>query len=222
MCIIAGQVNFVKEPKWHLGDTDLCNVKEIETLGVIFRQDLDSAVHVNSRISKARRSMYRLSGVGISYPGLAAAVKAYVWKTVGVASLTYGLDSIHLKSSSIRQLESAQGATIKSLMGIGKRCHHSALLSALHIQNVSDVIRRDTLSLGKRVLAIASPVRDLFIFLFSKAVITGQAVHGTLVDRIVRYGLSPLDLFPFFQHSFNFSKQRSAGQSDGIVHVFNM
>ena len=191
--ILTGQVNFVNEPKWHLGDTDLCNVKEIETLGVIFRQDLDSAVHVNSRISKARRSMYRFSGVGISYPGLAAA-EAHVPKTVGVASLTYGLDSIHLKSSSIRQLESAQGATIKSLMGIGKRCHHSALLSALHIQNVSDVIRRDTLSLGKRVLAIASPVRDLFIFLFSKAVITGQAVQGTLVDRIVRYGLPPLDL----------------------------
>ena len=102
-------------------------------------------------------------------------------------------------------------------MGIGKRCHHSALLSALHIQNVSDVIRRDTLSLGKRVLAIDSPVRDLFIFLFSKAVITGESVHGTLVDRIVRYGLSPLDLFPFFQHSFKFSKQRPAGQCDGIV-----
>ena len=89
---------------------------------------------------KARRAMYRLRGAGVGYPGLSSEAKAHIWKTVGVPSLLYGCDSVSLTKKDLNNLQSTQGSIVKSLMGLGIRAHHTALLTALEMSPVSRII----------------------------------------------------------------------------------
>jgi hypothetical protein len=194
MCMIAGKTSFVNEPCWYLNGARLHNVDQLEVLGVTITKNLDPVPHINNRISKARRSMYRYREAGFNYPGLASDAKAHIWQSVGVRSLTYGMDCIYMTEPQKHKLESAQGSTIKAVLGIGKRSHHSSLLSALKIPRVGKVVEEDTRTLCKRILAVQSPVRDLTVFLLSKFLVKGYAVKGTLIDRLAKTTPSPVSV----------------------------
>ena len=122
---------------------------------------MNARTHIEKRICKARRSLYRYSSAGIHYPGLASSVKIHVWQTVGGPSLTYGMGCINVKRMLVGKLESTQGTAIKSLMGLSKRSHSTSLLSALNVPCIRDIIDRDTLSLARRIHTVPSPARTL-------------------------------------------------------------
>ena len=58
------------------------------------------------------------------YPDLNSDVKAFLWNTIGCPILAYGMESIDLSESGIKQLKTQQGNTIKRVMGISKHSHH--------------------------------------------------------------------------------------------------
>ena len=128
----------------------------------------------------------------MSYPGLHTNVKTYLWPTVCMAVLTYGMDSVTLTNADRLRLNSLQGSLIKNCLGLSKRSHHSDLLHALHLCSVSDVINDRTLSLFYRIFLVDSPLRKLSIFLVSKYLENGLTFKGTLVDRIIEMGHSPI------------------------------
>ena len=152
-----------------------------------------NASHVNSRCAATRRAIYRLAPAGMSYPGLCSWAKAYLWKTVGIPCLTYGMSCISLSPGNLKQLETAQGTTVKSCLGLGKRHRHSRLLQALNIPTVTESVVQDVASLMNRVSRVKSPARSVFFHLLSDYIITGKPIPGTLADRIIRNHL-PLDL----------------------------
>ena len=184
--MIAGKSPFIEEPEWHLNGKVLQTAQELEILGVTFVNNMDPSSHISKRISKARRSIYRYRGAGVSYPGLASNVKAHIWRTTGVPSMTFGMNCLNLNSNHIHKLESEQGSIMKALLGVGKRSHHSPILAALHIPRIRCIIQNDTLSLCRRIFACASPVRDLSVFFLSQALVDGHTTKGTLVDRLFK------------------------------------
>ena len=101
-------------------------------------------------------------------------------------------------------------------MGISKRSHHSALLSALCIPKIAHVIERDTVSLCKRVLNVDSPLRDLQIFFLSQVIVSGHTVKGCLIDRVMNYDASPLILLLDPDKCPNLSKPTAPAQ-DGVA-----
>ena len=147
---------------------------------------------VENIISCERRAMYRYYSVGWRYPGLSTETKSYLWKTTGVPSLTYGLDCISLSNANLKMLETTQGNLIKQSIGLSKRSRHSKLLKALDIPTISQMIIQDTLSLVHRINAVNCPTRQLFAFEMSVYILHGNRVTGTLLDRLVRYGYSPV------------------------------
>ena len=68
----------------------------------------------------------------------------FLWKAIGVPSLTYGMNSVSLSAQNIASLESAQGTTIKHNLRLSKVACHTRLLKALQIPLVKDVIMQDT------------------------------------------------------------------------------
>ena len=168
-------------------------MNEINILGVTFSSDGSFASHVNNRCAATRRAIYRLAGAGMSYPGLGSQLKAYLWRTVGIPCLTYGMSCVNLSSGNMKQLESAQGKTIKSCLGLGKRHHHSRLLQALNISTISRSVVRDVASLVFRVSRVKSPTRSVLFHLLSDYITTGKSAPGSLSDRFIKNRL-PLDL----------------------------
>ena len=91
-----------------------------------------------------------------------------------------------------RRMKSIQGRLIKQCLGLSKRSHNSAMLKALNIDKVQNIVNRNVLNLYHRIFKIESPARSLMQFLLARYITYGTTVPGTLLDRVVSIGESPL------------------------------
>ena len=174
------------------GGEKIENVDSLDVLGVTFSRTGHTSDHVHNRIAKCRASYYSLAGSGLAYPGLNSEAKAYLWKTICVSSLVYGLDTVPLSRGDANLLSSTQGTLVKSFMGLGKRHHHTKLLRALQIKEVMSVIQNQTLESYHRAVNNHTPVRQLQLELMTKYIASGETIKGTILDKLVTMGCSPL------------------------------
>ena len=119
--------------------------------------------------------------------------KAYLWESTGLPTLMYGMDSIYLSKSQLVDLRSAQGSVLKRVMGFGKRCHHTALVDALGIKRIDNVLRDATANLHRRMSLVTSPANDLQAVLLSLYCTKGIRIRHTMVDRLLDFNISPLE-----------------------------
>ena len=102
-------------------------------------------------------------------------------------------------------------ALLKQCLGLGRRSRHSRLLQARYIKPIKHILKERTASLYSRIFNTDSPARDLSTHLLSSYLCTGHVVPGTLLDQVLSYGLSPLNLiFDFHRPLYNFYE-------DGVV-----
>ena len=106
----------------------------------------------------------------------------------------YGMECIYLKKSEIDHCKSVQGSIIKKITGFVKRSHHSYLLQALHIPPFNELLCKNTISLCKRLVTINCYARDLHSRILASYLLTGKRTKGTLVDRVVATGHSPVSI----------------------------
>ena len=114
-----------------------------------------------------------------------------LWNRVGLPCLGYGMKCVNLTKRNVASLETAQASTIKRVLGISKRSHHSALLKALQVPKVHENIISDTVSFARRAFEIDSAYKNLCLEFLSRYIISGLAPKGSLVDRLCSYGISP-------------------------------
>ena len=81
-CLITGKNKFVSEPIWYLNGIKVNTVSNLEILGVNFSSSGNYNDHVSSRMNKCKRSMFSLSNIGMSYPGLNTNSKVHLYKTI--------------------------------------------------------------------------------------------------------------------------------------------
>ena len=212
-CMVAGYncECFVESPLWHLGGKPMNTVNRLEILGVNFTSSVNYDAHIQTRVQKCKRSMFALSNVGMCYPGLSVASKTYLFHTVCKPTLMYGVECIKSTKRNIHDLHSAQGFVMKNVCGLSKRSRHSALLQALDITNAEESVNAATKSLYKRLCATDSPTRNLCIHLLGMYLSDGSTVPGTIIDRLVKMGITPL---PMLLHHESRKDTRSP---DGIV-----
>ena len=210
-CLQTGPDLFSTEPVFTLNGNDIDNVRTLNILGTVFNRRGSSCDHVDTRIQKCRQSFHALASSGMSHPGISTEAKVHLWKTVCSPTLTYGLDCFTLSKRCQSRVDSVQGTLVKSCLGIGKRSHHSDILSALQIPKVSKCIDYNVQSLYHRIFKVASPVRTLCCHLLSKYIVSGEVVKGTIVGRIINTGVSPV----LCMQTYTPDKGRS--QDDGVV-----
>ena len=165
---------------------------EVQVLGVAFTSSTDHRSHLQLRMQKCRRAFYALLPAGITSPGLHPDLKARLWKTACQPVALYGCEAIPLRPTDIRALDSLQGELVKKSIGIGKRSHHSALLRALHIDRMEEIILRRNIQLQRVILATDSPARRLALFLAAQALASDEPAQRTLSARLHIAGISVL------------------------------
>ena len=89
------------------------------------------AVLLNAEIALA------LSDVGMCYLGIMSDAKSYLYRYICQTTLMYGLDAINLSAPVLTKLQNTQGSIMKRVCGIQKRSHHTRLLRAIDIPDVS-------------------------------------------------------------------------------------
>ena len=95
-------------PSCMLGAQTIENVSSLEILGVTISSDLNINLHAEKRIQACRKAMFSLSTLGYSSNGLAASTKTYLWKSIGLPTLSYGLETQYIIEKNIQRIESAQ------------------------------------------------------------------------------------------------------------------
>ena len=121
---------------------------------------------------------------------------------------------VHIDNLLMRRLESAQGKLIKQSLGLSKLSHNTALLKALNIEKMEDIVNRNVLSLHNKIFKMERPARRLMQHLLSRFIILcyGETVPGTLLDRVVSMGESPSKRAFNYQHV-----PESSATNDGLV-----
>ena len=66
------------------------------------------------------------------------------------------------------------------------------MFSALNIHTVHYIIDRDVLSIYNRSFCVSSPHQSLCSHVFSLYILSGTLVKGTLIDKFVQMGTSPV------------------------------
>ena len=157
---------------------------------------------------------YALASVGCSYPGLATEVKVHLWKTIGLPSLLYNLEIFKLKPGQQKFIESVQSSIIKRIVGFPKRSHHTALLQAVNIDDVMSTVTRNTLSLWWRLFQVDNPARKLQIKLMKEFYNGNGLIPGTILQRVVSAGFSPIK--SLFTKQLNVNPEVNSPR-DGVV-----
>jgi hypothetical protein len=210
-CMTIGPNVFSAFPSWFLGSIPMNNSDQLEILGVTFSPDCRSTLHTNKRIKSARASLFGLSPVGMAFPGLDTDVKLHLWKSTCLPALVYGCDGMNMDNHNLKSLNSVQGSSLKGVLGLGKRSHHSNLLKALKLKNVDEVIKDQTLSFYHRIFKIESPLQKLCSHLIYEYIVNGMLYKGTIVENVVRMGQSPVNA------AFKKTKPTCCATYDGVV-----
>ena len=221
-CMIIGKSPFTCEPVWRLNDVRLRNVETMEILGNVFNSKGNNTSHVDNRLNKCRQSFYGLNSLGMSYPGAAPEVQAHLYKSICQPVLTYGMECMSYSKDQFRRMESTQGRLIKQCLGLSKSSHNTAMLKALNIDKVQNIVNRNVLNLYHRIFRIESPARSIMQFLLARYITYGTTVPGTLIDRVVSIGESPLKcVFRKSGHKISILKDGIDGHADSIRLLLN-
>ena len=210
--MISNKNPFIKYPSWNLGGHKIENVETLEILGIMFTYNISCDAHIDKRVNASRRAMYALASVGCSYPGLATEVKVHLWKTIGLPSLMYNLEIFKLKPGKQKFIESVQSSIIKRIVGFPKRSHHTALLQAVNIDDVMSSVTRNTL--WWRLFQVDNPARKLQIKLMKEFYNGNGLIPGTILQRVVSAGFSPIK--SLFTKQLNVNPEVNSPR-DGVV-----
>ncbi|KAK2173955.1 hypothetical protein NP493_841g00000 [Ridgeia piscesae] len=185
----------------------------------MFNRGGNNASHVTNRLTKCRQSFYGLGNAGVLYPGPTPDVQAYLYKCICQPTLKFGLECISSNAIQMRRLESVQDRLIKQSLGLSKLSHNTALLKALNIEKIEDIVNRNVLSLYNRIFKVESPARRLMQYLLSRFIFDGKTVPGTLLDRVVSMGESPTKRAFNSQHVPKTSVTNNDGLVDSSIHL---
>ena len=202
-CMTIGMKYFNEDHTWHLGpNIQLVNGNSLDILGVSYNAYMygTNTDHVTNRISKCRQSVYGLrdSSTCMSYPGADIRIKKHLWKTICLPTLLYGMECVPLPNSTLSRLETVQGNHIKQSLGLSKTARTSYLLESLNIPHVGEgahahsVLSNKSASFYHSVFKYDTPATELNTILLSRYISTGEHINGTLIDKIVKSGLSPV------------------------------
>ena len=208
---------FTSKSVWYLNNNALDTVTKLDILGVTFSSDGKSSDYVQTRIQKCRRAFYSLGSLGMSYPGLNTTSKRFLYKSICLPTLIYGMECVNLSNQNKKAINSAQGSIVKNMCGIGKRSHHTNLLQAMNLDDVTTVIENQTMSVFKRICSHESPTQNLCLHLLSQYITHGIRIQGTTVDRVLNYGVSPIDILCNSVHA-----RHDSVTNDGVVDSLRM
>ena len=187
---IAGPIRFFENPTINLGESALKLSDSMEVLGKTYTSDGRSESHIFNRMQKSRKALY---GIGFNNEELCPAIKAHLWKSIGLSSLLSGVCTGPISTGELSMLESFQGKMIKSSLYLDKRSHHSNILHSLGVRTISDEINLQRANLLRRVFkAPVSSYSKLCSELIAMYINRGTVLKDTLVGQVVNLGLCPI------------------------------
>ena len=84
---------------------------------------------------------------------------------------------------------------IKQVLGFPKRSHNSHLLEAVGLDRIQLHVKDKNVTLLNKAFSLDGQYSDLCRYMISKFILTGATCKNTLIDRIVSFNISPLQIY---------------------------
>ena len=162
-CIVFRPDIFIRLPSWELSGQQLQIRSTTEHLGSVLGSQFDAKQHIEARVKKACGAFYGLASVGMFLHSLPARDKVFLWKRIVLPCLTFGCSIAPLSCADLDRLDARQAACIKAALGLPRQSHHSALLAALDLQRVHEVLRADILRTFAQAFASNHRLKKAFV-----------------------------------------------------------
>ena len=178
-------------------------------------------LHITNRINACRKSFYGLQGAGLCNVLTNVNTASYVWKTAIRPVLMYGLNTVTINKTCLRDLEKIQGRLVKSMVSVHKYCKTTPILSAMNICSIESSVEMFNLELMRNIFNSQSRARSFYIHsLNSSHCNQSLSSHPGLLSR-VKTICDKYDI-RFLKYTFdvNYSGQvrRRMKVSTGICH----
>lgn len=183
-CIIFRSEIFTCLPSWELSGQQLQVRRSTEHLGSVLDCQFDAKQHIEARIKKACGAFYGLAPVGMFLHSLPARDKVFLWKRIVLPCMTFGCNTAPLSSADLERLDSRQANCIKAALGLPRRSHHSALLAALNLPRVHEVLRADILRTFFQIFVSNHRLRQAFISGIATLAINPSIIAGSFLHHV--------------------------------------
>jgi len=142
----------------------------------------------------------------MSYPGADASIKKHLWTTICRPTLLYGMECVELSKTTLSRLETVQGNHLKQSLGLSKTARTSYLLDSLNIPRIQSVLSKKCATFYHSIFKCDTPAAELNNYLLARYITSGELIQGTLINKIVTFGLSPVSV-AFNGSNFNITNQ---------------
>ena len=129
---------------------------------------------------EARGTKHRLEKAGIRIKVNQENIFISIDHLCNLPALTYGLNSININNTSIRELDSIHGI-IRQVCCL----RNGTVLDTWNINEVKSCINNFTLSLFNPICSDVSSTRSLCVFVLCQYITSGSIIPGCVVDRII-------------------------------------
>ena len=68
-------------------------------------------------------------------------IERYIWNSVCVPTLKYGLETMYLSNNQLQKLGSIEGTLLQSSLGLSVHSHHSKLIRPMNIVPVGEIVK---------------------------------------------------------------------------------
>ena len=144
-CLVFGASLLSSTPVWMLCNQRL-DVKTTSVhLGVTMDACLQGSLHTENRIKRARGAFYAMTPAGILSSRLSPSDKVFLWRTVALPALLFGCEVAPLRAADVQRLEKCQASCLKAALGLPQYAHHTALLIALGVPTIRQLLREGVL-----------------------------------------------------------------------------
>ena len=164
-CLIVGSNLFTSTPQWNLNGVPLPIRNNLMYLGISLG-DSNGQGHVNTRVSKARKSFYWLQGPGLNPAGVSPETGVHIYTTAVQSTLTYGCASVNISKSNLKQLDTIHGKCVKAILGVSYCSRTTPLLQALNLDSVTKTVQKQSLDLLKCCLTSDSITQNFYCHIY--------------------------------------------------------
>ena len=107
-----------------------------------------------------------------------------MWSTAIRPVLTYGLNTVNVDKTRLKELESIQGKLVTSMVSLHKYCRSTPLLKAMKIPSVESLLDVSNIELLRHVLTNDSRARSFYFHCLNIVVCDRSSSRKGLLNRV--------------------------------------
>ena len=182
--ITFGRELLANTPTWTLSGQLLQIRRASEHLGIVMQECLSADQHVTQRVRRASSAFYGLTPLGIMTNRLTAADKTFLWKSVVQPALVFGCETAPLTPSDIERLDSQQARLIKAALCLPRSAHHTALLRAVGVPRIEEVLRRAVFHAFCGIFRSDHRLQQAYIAALAVLAVHPEELAGSFVGQV--------------------------------------